>query len=242
MNQGEVMQKKKMILIGCIFLFIVGIGVGLWILFENKSQVEVDKDYDALNLDDVTSLMFVAHPDDDALWGGAHLVQNKGKFLVVCITCGVRKDRALEFETAMKKLNNPYLMLGWPDKTNGEKDNWDTSREGISKDIKNILALKDWDLVVTHNPDGEYGHIHHIMTNNMVTAAADKEKLMYFGHYYKADVLPEYENTLSVLSDLVLEEKIDLIKVYKTQDFVFDMFGHMNKYESWVSYEDWYQE
>ena len=54
--------------------------------------------------------MFVAHPDDDALWGGAHLVQNKGKFLVVCITCGVRKDRALEFETAMKKLNNPYLM------------------------------------------------------------------------------------------------------------------------------------
>ena len=23
---------------------------------------------------------------------------------------------------------------------------------------------------------------------------------MYFGHYYKADVLPEYENTLSVLS------------------------------------------
>lgn len=37
-------------------------------------------------LDDYDSLMVVAHPDDETIWGGAHLL--KGKYVVVCITNG----------------------------------------------------------------------------------------------------------------------------------------------------------
>ena len=40
--------------------------------------------------------MIVAHPDDEMLWGGAHLLN--GNYLVVCITCGRSKTRDKEFK------------------------------------------------------------------------------------------------------------------------------------------------
>ena len=42
-------------------------------------------------LDDYDSLMVVAHPDDETIWGGAHLL--KGKYVVVCITNGNNRTR-----------------------------------------------------------------------------------------------------------------------------------------------------
>lgn len=236
------MQKKITIL--KIIILIIGVA-GIFITLQiknNQDPIEVNKEFDNIDLDRATNLMFVAHPDDDSIWGGKHLLDDGEKYLVVCITCGVRKDRALEFESAMKKTNSQFLMLGWPDKTNGEKDNWDTSKDGIRKDIEKILALKDWNLVVTHNPEGEYGHIHHIMTNNMVTDLANKDRLMYFGKYYKKTDLDDYKDKMVELDYNDLEDKKDLISIYKTQDFVFDMFGHMFPYEEWLSYEDWNNE
>lgn len=238
------MQKKKVIIILSIIVILLGLGgTGVYLLLKEKEKpVEIDKDFSKLDLEGITNIMFVAHPDDDAIWGGAHLLKDGEKYLVVCITCGTRKDRALEFETAMEKTKSKYLMLGWPDKTNGEKDKWETSKAGIKEDIENILALKDWDLIVTHNPEGEYGHIHHIMTNEMVTDLAEKSKLYYFGKYYTKKALEEVIEDMIDLEENVTNEKTELIDVYKTQAFVFDMFGHMFGYESWVSYEDWYKE
>ena len=43
-------------------------------------------DLDALDLDGYDKVMFVAHPDDDLLWGGRHLIEEK--YLVVCMTRG----------------------------------------------------------------------------------------------------------------------------------------------------------
>lgn len=233
-------MKKKNIIILVIIAVILFVGIMIGVnYYMKKRPIEVDKDFSKIDLSNVTNVMFVAHPDDDAIWGGAHLLDDGDKYLVVCITCGVVKERVLEFESAMNKTGSKYIMLGWPDKTNGEKDNWDTSRDGIKEDIEKILALKDWDLVVTHNPEGEYGHIHHKMTNVMVTDLADKSKLMYFGKYYKASIIDDYKDGMKELNDDIYQKKYDLIGVYKSQDFVYDMFGHMFKYENWLSYEEW---
>ena len=43
-------------------------------------------DLDALDLDGYDKVMFVAHPDDDLLWGGRHLIEDD--YLVVCMTRG----------------------------------------------------------------------------------------------------------------------------------------------------------
>lgn len=31
------------------------------------------------------------------------------------------------------------------------------------------MKYKHWGMVATHNPDGEYGHIHHKMTSRLMT-------------------------------------------------------------------------
>ena len=79
--------------------------------FNNKGQLEknatkydpettegqVTKEMlDELPLSNCTKLMVVAHPDDETLWGGAHLTE--GGWFVVCLTNGYNEVRKNEFE------------------------------------------------------------------------------------------------------------------------------------------------
>lgn len=47
------------------------------------------------------SLMIVAHPDDETIWGGSHLIN--GNYTVLCITNGNNKKRKKEFMNVMEK-------------------------------------------------------------------------------------------------------------------------------------------
>lgn len=47
------------------------------------------------------SLMIVAHPDDETIWGGSHLIN--GNYTVLCITNGNNKKRKKEFMNVIKK-------------------------------------------------------------------------------------------------------------------------------------------
>lgn len=199
---------------------------------------KVDRDFSKLDLDGVNKLMIVAHPDDEMLWGGAHLIEDD--YLVVCITCGTVKERVNEFTKVMEETNDKYLLLGYPDKTNGERDNWDNYREDIKNNLKEIISLKDWEIIVTHNPDGEYGHIHHKMTNQMTTEVTDnKDKLYYFGHYYSKKNIVENYNHMTPINDIYMKRKRDILGLYISQDFIQTMFDHMFDYEDWIAYEDW---
>lgn len=238
------MKKRNIIILICIVILLLIGGISSVLIYRHAKRrpVAVEKDFSKLDLTGVENIMFVAHPDDDSIWGGAHLLENGEKYLVVCVTCGVRKDRVEEFKTVMEKLGSKYVMLGWPDKTNGEKDNWETSKEGIKNDIEEILNLKEWNLIVTHNPNGEYGHIHHAMTSEIVTEFADKEKLVYFGKYYPKSTIDDHKDEFEPLGDEDYQEKYDLIGLYTSQSFVYDMFGHMFRYENWLKYGEWNHE
>ena len=67
-------------------------------------------------------LMIVAHPDDDVIWGGAHLMD--GDYYVVCITNGRNDTRKAEFEKMLEKSGNSGIILEYPDKVLGERDDW----------------------------------------------------------------------------------------------------------------------
>ena len=64
---------------------------------------------DELPLSDCTKLMVVAHPDDETLWGGAHLTE--GGWFVVCLTNGYNEVRKNEFYEVMKESGNIGLIL-----------------------------------------------------------------------------------------------------------------------------------
>lgn len=229
-------KKKVLKIILIIIAILLLIGIGLFIYFYNLFKI--DKDFEKLDLENFDNLMIVAHPDDELLWGGAHLIEDN--YLVVCVTCGSNKLRVIEFDKVMKATGEKYIMLGYPDKTNGERDNWDTVREDIISDIDKIIALKDWNIIVTHNPDGEYGHIHHQMTSQIVTDAVKaKYNLYYFGRYYSKKKIGNHYNEMTPIKDKVLAKKEKIIGLYKTQAFIQTSFDHMVPYEEWVPYSDW---
>lgn len=63
------------------------------------------------------SLMIVAHPDDETIWGGSHLIN--GNYTVLCITNGNNKKRKKEFMKVMEKTHSKGIILSFPDKTKG---------------------------------------------------------------------------------------------------------------------------
>lgn len=195
----------------------------------------------SVNAIDTTAqkVMIVAHPDDETLWGSSALYHDK--YLVVCITCGERKDRVKEFEKVMLLTNDDYIMLGYPDLVKGKKSDWSKEWDAINRDIQTILNAKNWDVIVTHNPDGEYGHIHHKMTNKIVTSHADHDRLTYFGRFYWGKI-PNKDTLYRLTEDEFAFKKNVLISEYKTQVKAIDNLKNMVHYESWVTYKDWYGE
>ncbi len=200
----------------------------------NQDKQSLLKELGSLNIDSTTKLMIVAHPDDDTIWGGSHLIDDD--YLVVCITCGTDQTRVKEFEKVMKETNDSYIMLDYPDKTDGKRDNWNSVYDKITNSLKTIIDYKDWDTIVTHNPDGEYGHIQHKMTSKIVTSLADKDNLMYFGHYYKSGEVPKGLETISEENyDIKLNK---LVPLYASQKIVAP-YGQMLNHEVWILYKNW---
>lgn len=228
-------MKKIILSILLVILVIITISINF------KKEENLNLRNFEVDLSNVDNIMIVAHPDDEMIFGGSHLIDDN--YLVVCITCGAVKNRVYEFQKVMDETNDKYIMLDYPDKTNGERDNWDTVYDDITKDIEKILKMKEWKTIVTHNEKGEYGHIHHKMTHNIVQSIyennyLENDNLYFFGTYYKKDKLPEVEDTLDTISEENYEKKNKIIyDYYISQKSVADGLAHIFKYENFTKYE-----
>lgn len=183
-------------------------------------------------------LMIVAHPDDEVIWGGGHLMD--GGYLIVCITNGRNEVRAKEFMKVVEKSGNTGIILDYPDKVNGRRDDWKQVYDGIYSDVNAIMEYKNWDMIVTHNKDGEYGHLHHKIVHKIVTEIYNKDKsdvpLYCFGKYFKKRKLPEVEKSLTPLNAQQITFKKKLEKLYASQQKTVGKLSHMNNYEMWSLY------
>ena len=100
---------------------------------------------------------------------------------------------------------------------------------------------KKWDAVVTYNPDGVTGHIHHKKTFQHVYKVCDKYKMLdrlyYFGHFYKKGEVP---NTLIRMSDEDLAIKMEEIKLYSSvRNNIHNYWEQMLPYENWIPALKW---
>lgn len=199
---------------------------------------------DSLDLTVMDKVMIVAHPDDETLWGGSHLIQNE--YFVVCLTHGWNEKRRTAFINTMKTTNDKYLILNYPDirkqLPNGsyETDLLSTCRTALQKDIARILSYKKWRQVVTHNPTGEYGKFLHQQISKAVTDEFAKNcktdsELWYFGRYYKSGQIPGKQ-----IDPALLTIKNQLVsRYYPTASGAIKAFGHMIPYENWIPASDW---
>ena len=98
-------------------------------------------------------------------------------------------------------------------------------------------------MVATHNPEGEYGHIHHRMTDKLVTQSFYRNYwgtgLYYFGKWYTTTSLPDKIGLLKKVPAKALQKKLNVLNCYGSQKSAVNANIHMAEYENWVKASDW---
>ena len=170
----------------------------------------------------MNNLMIVAHPDDESIFG-ASLLMTEPNWKVICVSCGYQPNRKLEFEKAMDFLNiTDYEIWNFLDNMPENIPAWPSGKASrISNRIKKVLNEKKYDKIVTHGPDGEYGHNQHKAVHQIVKNLV-KENLYVFG---KGDYR---------LNKEVLIRKIELLDMYDHKKLGTQHIWEFDAYIPWI--------
>ena len=185
------------------------------------------------------NLMIVAHPDDETLWGGAHLITKD--WFIICLTNGTNIIRAEEFKKVLQYTSNKGIILDYPDEVDGVRSDWADFKQEIIELLSAAITCKVWDKIATHNPEGDTGHIHHKILHSYVYDICKSNNLLsqlyYFGIFYDKSSIPDGLPKLSGY-DLFFKEKA--LSLYEHEvNPIHTFWYHMVPYENWINSTDW---
>lgn len=162
--------------------------------------------------------IIVAHPDDEILWvGGTILNHPLWKFYIISLCRKNDEERATKFYEVLKILNAKGNMGDLDD----EPEQIPLSNDEVESAILDLLPQKHFDLIITHNPHGEYTkHLRHEETSKAVISLWHKGKistnqLWVFAYedgnktYYPKAI--DNTSIYNVLEASVWQKKYDLI-------------------------------
>jgi LmbE family N-acetylglucosaminyl deacetylase len=106
-----------------------------------------------------SAVLIVAHPDDETLWaGGTVLNQPTWDWFIITLCRSSDTDRAPRFFKAIQALGAQGRMGDLDD----GPDQIPLTGKMVQEAILDLLPRKQFDLIVTHNPAGEYTrHLRH---------------------------------------------------------------------------------
>ena len=151
--------------------------------------------------------MITAHPDDEALFGGAELLTHSKEYKVVVVDEYHSEVRREEFISSMK-----YIGIEDYEHWTGYKGGEDYHREKLIYELLRVLREQDWTKIVTHNKNGEYGHPRHRALHEIL-------------NHLRPEILWQFDKGRTRLPKNILNRKRDLLKVYKSQSGVLDWFS-----------------
>jgi LmbE family N-acetylglucosaminyl deacetylase len=97
--------------------------------------------------------IIVAHPDDETLWAGGTILSHPlWNFFIVSLCRGNDEDRSPKFRDALKMLKAEGIM---GDMDDGPEQS-PLHDNVVEQTILNLLPSRHFDLVISHNPIGEY--------------------------------------------------------------------------------------
>lgn len=134
-------------------------------------------------------LVIVAHPDDEIIWIGGMLIRNSlfkrnWDLTIISLCRKDDKDRAPKFFKVCEILNARGFISDLED----EKLNEVSLSEIINR--INEFSEKDYDYILTHGENGEYGHIRHMETHRAVkqmlnNGLINSKKIFFFAYIQK---------------------------------------------------------
>lgn len=166
----------------------------------------------------IDKLMFVAHPDDESIFGGAALFREKG-WKVICLTNGNDSIRSKEFHQAMKMVGASYEIWDYPDIYGGSFD-----VQLVGKDLKKVISHYRSSRIVTHNLCGEYGHNQHKSLSKIL-------------HDQGLDNLYVFDTSNDVIPFHLLRKKLNLLSIYRSQMHAIEELMPYILYEKIVQYD-----
>lgn len=220
-----------------LLLIIIVFSIFIISIFYYNSKHSLQKDITKLNLFNVDTLIIVSHPSDEVLWTSSKLIEDN--CLVVCLSC-TNNQETKEFIKILNYTDDLYLTLEYPEYKDNTRINWNTYKQDISKDLNKIIKTKNWNIIVTHNPNGEYGNIHHKLISNLVTENTNnKDILYYFQEYHSKRTISNYKDYLIKIDSNKLQTKYNLLSLYNSKDYLIESYSHIIPYEELLPYRKW---
>jgi LmbE family N-acetylglucosaminyl deacetylase len=100
-----------------------------------------------------TVALIVAHPDDETLWAGGTILRHPSwQWFIVCLCRGSDNERSPRFYKALQVLKSEGIMADLDD---GPEQKPLDEKE-VERAILDLLPPKHFDLIISHNPTGEY--------------------------------------------------------------------------------------
>jgi hypothetical protein len=117
------------------------------------------------------AICVVAHPDDCVIFARPFIKQySEFEWTILYLTYSSYDPRAMEMTAYWQRRNVSTVNLGFVDDY---------------RDMENNLGIfnisSKYDLLLTHNPDGDYGHIHHKFVSDSVQPVPKPK--VYFAKY-----------------------------------------------------------
>lgn len=115
------------------------------------------------------ALCIVAHPDDCVIFAYSYIYNHPDLNWTVCyLTYTEDSPRGHEFSKFWSARNVATKFLGFIDDYEDQKTQQLNFWYGLDAEAECWDVAKDFDLVLTHDAEGDYGHIHHRVVHNSV--------------------------------------------------------------------------
>ena len=168
-------------------------------------------DDDTVNKRTQNVLMLVAHPDDETLFGFYDLIHSN--CTVLCFTNKINKVRRRNFIEVMNTTKQTGIMFDYKD---GVSEVWETISDDNFIGVIVPLLSKKYDMIVSHNSDGEYGHIQHKRVHSIAVSLSKKLDIPY------KSFLDRFDTTFYIDNTKLLDT---IMNIYKTEKYSKKMYS-----------------